>query len=307
MRIARDIGGPLRGSAYAGPPPFNARQKGETVADHDENPDRAVDTDVAATTAETIVPLREALLATRRTPGFELLAAALAKAQGEFLQPQKTATARVTMRDNKGVYTFDYAPLDEIIKAVKAALSKYGIAVIQDVTQPSSSEVSVSTILLHESGQAWVSGSITMQANADPKIIGGVITYARRYSITATLNLAASDDKDAEGLEGGGEQRGRARGQQQQRPAPRQQERGGNREPMPEPEGAVDHSKDGDRINAQAQGRLLEIACEHKVSVKRINDFLKKYGIENVGAIPRGQYDMVLAWIQTGGADVAHD
>lgn len=121
------------------------------------------------------------------------LAAALAKAQGEFQPITKTKTA--TVASQKGSYEYSYSTLDQIIAATRPALSKHGIACFQ----PSRTErdtVVVCTVLLHESGQSYTSPEIAMHAGGTPQASGSALTYAQRYSLRATLGVSAEDDDD---------------------------------------------------------------------------------------------------------------
>lgn len=136
------------------------------------------------------------------------LATALAKAQGE-IQGAKKDSANPFFKHN-------YADLSSAWDACREALSRNGLAVIQSpevetsgeaqaVTKTSRSgeersvvsaiaKVTVSTLLVHTSGQ-WVRGSMSCwQASADPQAIGSGITYLRRYSLMAFVGIAAEDD-----------------------------------------------------------------------------------------------------------------
>jgi hypothetical protein len=257
-----------------------------------------------------LVPLTDAIEAVGKVPGFNLLARALAKAQGAFKVPRRTATATIRHRDGGGSHSYDYAPLDEILNAVKDALSANGIAVIQDVRM-TPQQIILNTILLHESGQAWKSGDIIMANHADPKVQGGYITYARRYSIGLTLNISAAEDKDAQGMDDHDQRPPRERQQARQ---PASMAEGRRREaqqaarpaaakaPAKAAEGDAPAAADGARvINADEQKRMFDIAKVHGVKIKALNDHLKASGISSPAAIKRDEYDTIIAWIQTGG------
>jgi hypothetical protein len=112
----------------------------------------------------------------------------LAAAQGEFGEVRKTKEA------DAGRYRYRYASLDDIIAAVRPALSKHGIALTQDVeTEPGS--VSVVTILRR--GTASLSlAPITLPAGEDAQAVGSALTYARRYSLATALGITAEEDDD---------------------------------------------------------------------------------------------------------------
>lgn len=126
---------------------------------------------------------------------------AMAEAQGEFTDVERTLTAKIKSKREGGAdYTYDYAPLDEVLKAVRPALSKHGIAVMQ-FPQTKAGFVLVRTMITHKSGQ-WMRGDLVVGCNStDPKDIGSAITYARRYALMAMLGIAPDHDDD-----GGAEQ-----------------------------------------------------------------------------------------------------
>ncbi len=87
-----------------------------------------------------------------------------------------------------------YADLDAVIECVTPSLSKYGLCVFQAVEQIGESSCLV-THLYHESGEELQS-SYPLPTITDPQKLGSAMTYARRYSICAALNIAADDDDD---------------------------------------------------------------------------------------------------------------
>ena len=104
---------------------------------------------------------------------------------------------------NKKGYGYEYADLANCLDCVKEALSKNGLNISQF---PGYSDAdgfaSVTTILSHASGQMLCSlmtvPIIPNKSNNDIQAYGSAITYARRYAITAIMNLAAEDDDGAE-------------------------------------------------------------------------------------------------------------
>src|SRR3990167_1808824 len=78
------------------------------------------------------------------------LAAALAKAQSEFPPIERGKTVRVQTKTG-GSYTFTYAPLDEILAAVKPVLSENGLALSQLLSNLDG-KPALRTMLLHASG-----------------------------------------------------------------------------------------------------------------------------------------------------------
>lgn len=128
------------------------------------------------------------------SPTMGQVVAALAAAQAEFDTPPKSQIARV--RSDKGNYTYRYADLHDVIAAVRPALNRHKIALIQPV-EIREGRVFVTTMLAHESGE-FLSCTIMMPCGAAPQVIGTIITYCRRYGLTALSGLAADVDDDGE-------------------------------------------------------------------------------------------------------------
>jgi ERF superfamily len=115
------------------------------------------------------------------------LAVALAAAQGKF--------DRIVKDTANPFFKSKYATLASIIDGTRKALADVKIAVVQAV-EFEANLCSVTTILFHESGQ-WMKGMITMPvAKLDPQGVGSASTYARRYGLSAFVNVAADDDDD---------------------------------------------------------------------------------------------------------------
>ena len=126
--------------------------------------------------------------------------AALAKAQMAFGKITKNQTAKA------GSYSYAYADLATILSTVTDALNKEGVFLSQDVTS-SGNDIHCRTILYYVDGSTIVSGEIAIPAcggNNAAQARGSAITYARRYSLCATLGIAADDDDD--GKAAGGDQ-----------------------------------------------------------------------------------------------------
>ena len=117
------------------------------------------------------------------------ISVALVSAIGEIPNPPKNAT--------NPHFKNRYADLASIIETVKPILLKNGLTVIQG-SEADGNIVTVRTRIVHVSGE-WIETSLTMTAaGSDPQKIGSAITYARRYSISSFLNIAADDDDDGE-------------------------------------------------------------------------------------------------------------
>ncbi len=122
------------------------------------------------------------------------LAAALVAALGEMTDPPKTRTAKV--RSDKGNYEYDYADLPGVLQHVRPVLAKHGLALMHDVKQDGG-RITVSTWLLHASGDNTPPVVLTTPGGPRVQDLGGTITYLRRYGITTVCGIAADADDDA--------------------------------------------------------------------------------------------------------------
>ena len=125
------------------------------------------------------------------------IAAALAKAQGEFPEITFDSEVEVTMKSG-GKYRFKYATLTNIIRATRPALSANGLALVQTFEN-----TVLTTRLIHSSGQQLTSTiELPIDDSMSNQDIGGVMTYFKRYSISAILGVSADADDDSNGASG---------------------------------------------------------------------------------------------------------
>jgi hypothetical protein len=120
------------------------------------------------------------------------LAAALAAVQRKLPDVRKAETAHV--RSDKGNYSYRYATLPDITKAVLPLLGENGLAWVTRPTLVDDRFVLVYE-LLHISGEK-VSGEYPLPTGGSPQALGSAITYARRYCLCAVTGVAADDDDD---------------------------------------------------------------------------------------------------------------
>jgi hypothetical protein len=153
------------------------------------------------------------------------IAAALARAQGELTNPEKSLSATLPEPDarsgaGRGHKTFRYAPLSSGLEIVRRTLSKHEIAAIQTTAiDQAAGLVRLTTMLAHSSGE-WLCSEwpvCPVTETAAPRRMGAALTYARRYALFALVGIAGEDDTDAEQIATGtaaglaGEPQGRIR------------------------------------------------------------------------------------------------
>jgi len=126
----------------------------------------------------------------RMSPTVGKLGDALAKAQAEMEGAAKDAT--------NPHFRSKYADLASIRDACRP-LAKFGIAFLQP-TRAEGPHVTVTTLLLHSSGE-WIAEDLTLTAGQNtPQAVGSAITYGRRYGLAAMVGIAPEDD-DGEAAE----------------------------------------------------------------------------------------------------------
>src|SRR5262244_3125652 len=132
------------------------------------------------------------------------LASALAKAQAELINPEKSLTATIrTGRPGDGERSFRYAPLSSGLDIVRKTLGQHEIATLQTTAiDQTAGMVHLTTTLAHASGE-WIASDWPVCAiaeTANPQRMGTALTYARRYALFTLVGIAGEDDLDAPDL-----------------------------------------------------------------------------------------------------------
>jgi len=132
------------------------------------------------------------------------VAAALAKAQAQLVNPEKSLVG--TIRSNEAgtsERSFRYAPLSTRLDIVRKTLSQHEIATVQTTSiDETAGIVRLSTVLAHASGE-WLASDWPVCAISEmavPHQMGAALTYARRYSLFTLVGIAGEDDLDAPDL-----------------------------------------------------------------------------------------------------------
>ena len=140
------------------------------------------------------------------------LACALAKAQAELVNPEKSLTATIrTGRAGDGAErSFRYAPLSSGLDIVRKTLGQHEIATVQTTAvDQATGVVNLTTMLAHASGE-WIASEWPVCPIADmasPRRMGAALTYARRYALFTLVGIAGEDDFDAPDLHDGSDSR----------------------------------------------------------------------------------------------------
>ncbi|QSM01104.1 ERF family ssDNA binding protein [Mycobacterium phage Nanosmite] len=182
------------------------------------------------------------------------LAEALVAAQAEF-----GAVAKDTANP---FFKSKYADLPAVKAEAQPVLAKHGLAVIQEpkyVVIDGKVHDTLTTIVVHKSGQAKASTMILRPVKADPQAQGSAITYAKRYAFMAVLGLVADEDDDGNAASG--------------RAKPARARSGGNK-PNPNAEGLG---------SAEVQAAVARVKAAIKASGKTPKDAQALFAEQNNG------------------------
>ena len=140
----------------------------------------------------------------RSSESIASLAAALAKAQAELTNPEKSLVATIRPQSRGEIErSFRYAPLSSGLDIVRKTLGQHEIATVQTTAlDQTAGTVNLTTILAHASGE-WIASDwpvCAIAATATPHRMGAALTYARRYALFTLVGIAGEDDVDAPDL-----------------------------------------------------------------------------------------------------------
>src|SRR5215210_2231145 len=129
------------------------------------------------------------------------IAGALAKAQIELANPEKSLTATIRSPfPREGERSFRYASLSSGLDLVRKSLGRHEIATVQSTSiDDAAGLIRLTTTLAHSSGE-WVSSDwpvCPVSETAAPHRMGAALTYARRYALFTLVGIAGEDDLDA--------------------------------------------------------------------------------------------------------------
>jgi hypothetical protein len=140
----------------------------------------------------------------RSSPSIAALATALAKAQIELANPEKSLIGTIELRRGEGgARQFRYAPLSSGLEIVRKTLGQHEIATVQTTAiDQAAGVVNLTTVLAHSSGE-WIASDWPVWSVAEterPHRMGAALTYARRYALFTLVGIAGEDDLDAPDL-----------------------------------------------------------------------------------------------------------
>lgn len=165
----------------------------------------------------------------------------------------------------------NYATLDTIIDEIRPILSKHGLSIMQ-IPSGDGQNVTLKTLLLHESGEWLESDELTMKpVKNDPQAVGSCITYARRYSLAAFLSLNTGEDDDGNDATYG-----------KDKPKPK----GNSGQAPSKPQGNGGNGKASEKQMKMIHAKIAHISALAKTDKQTIEDTLKgNIGTDNLSEI----------------------
>lgn len=118
------------------------------------------------------------------------LSKALAEFQSEVKQPFRDA-------DNP-FFKSKYVPLENVVESIHDIAPKHGLSFAQYPLNDENGRVGVATLLMHESGE-WIKfPPVFFDAEKQtPQGYGALITYIKRYALSAIFGITSDEDDDA--------------------------------------------------------------------------------------------------------------
>ena len=117
------------------------------------------------------------------------LSKALASFQKEVKQPMKDA-------DNP-FFKSKYVPLESVVEAITACAPKHGLSFLQYPCNNEDGRIGIATVITHESGEYMEFDPVFMRPEKDtPQGLGSVLTYLRRYALSAIFGITSDQDDD---------------------------------------------------------------------------------------------------------------
>ena len=131
----------------------------------------------------------------RKSESIVELSKALAKFQEEVKQPLKDK--------NNPFFKSKYVPLENVVEAITDVAPKNGLSFVQWALNDENGRVGVATMLMHESGE-WIEfDAVHMKADKETaQGAGALITYLKRYSLSAVFGITSDQDDDGNGASG---------------------------------------------------------------------------------------------------------
>jgi hypothetical protein len=124
------------------------------------------------------------------------LATALAKVQADLPKLERDRTVEIEKKSG-GTYSYSYVTLANLNDAILPLLAKHGLAFAALPGTGADGKMSLRYHLLHDSGEQ-LSGEFPISGEGGIQMVGGRITYSRRYVLAALVGVAADEDDESQ-------------------------------------------------------------------------------------------------------------
>ena len=132
---------------------------------------------------------------TTEKPTGSALAVALAAFQAEL--PRVGKDNEAVVKSDKGSYKYNFADLADVSHAVMPVLAKHGLSFSAKPTLNADGKFVLEYTLRHVSGESDM-GQFPLSSSGNPQQIGSLITYARRYTLSAVTGIVPDGDDDGQ-------------------------------------------------------------------------------------------------------------
>ncbi|MTV20906.1 ERF family protein [Staphylococcus delphini] len=104
---------------------------------------------------------------------------------------------------NNPFYKSKYVPLENVVEAIDEAATPHGLSYTQWALNDIDGRVGVATMLMHESGEYIEYDPVFMNAEKNtPQGAGSLISYLKRYSLSAIFGITSDQDDDGNAASG---------------------------------------------------------------------------------------------------------
>ena len=115
---------------------------------------------------------------------------------GEMENPTKSKKAEVPTK-NGGKYSYNYESLDQVLEAIRPALTNNGIGLTQGLRYDAESDKYILETAVFDENESIILDSRPMRFYDRAQEIGSWETYMRRYALRAAFGLTGEDDDGA--------------------------------------------------------------------------------------------------------------
>jgi hypothetical protein len=196
------------------------------------------------------------------------IAKALSAAQGEMNGAKKDS--------QNPFFKAAYSDLASVVESIRVPFAKNGLSFSQSTDSESDGSISVTTFLMHASGEYLGSKISQRVLDGKPQTLGSLITYLKRYGLQAIAGVPSIDDD------------------------------GNDAQQIPQKEQFREPTSHGTLTNPPAVGpseaqikRLMAIATSSKwenLEVKQL--ILDKYKLDSSKKLSRTQYNELCDYLQ---------